>query len=703
MIAYEFDDGLGDAKLTVDALDDKTSIEANIAAAYLALAQSDAKAARAAANNAVRDAPNDAEANYVAGQAALLAGDLTTAVKAGKLAVDKGSRLLYEIGLGRIYAAATNWGEALPALDRALGVMADQPVAVIERAIVLSQSGKLAEDPKLADQVRVQLAKLLGDKRAGLSPAQIGFGNLALAQIDFERGDAAGANSDVGVAAALGLDDQRFAEAAVETLYTIDQLVHAQNYAKAALAAYGQSTRLHLALARIDLAQSNGSAALAALKEIRDADKLPAVRATRGAAKLAVGDLDGARIDLEEAQKAVPKLEPALVGRAWLELAGNDPDAAKRTLGDLAGDKLSASPAVITVNAAILRRDPATREKAKTMLETLLKRPAGPDSARAQLELARTYQDSGEFGAARTAYANASSTGNFDARLESGLLLIETSDPIGGRETLDLLLKEAGDHPPAQLVLETIRARLLAGDHEGAAALLAAADELQGVPRWKVQRERGRLHLRRQDFKDALTELGNALEGCGSDAETFLLAADAASSDEKSGLTDKIRTLLPARLKGEAESQIVSGKLYLATGTLLEAEAAYKSARDQLGNEKASPRRRAQANYGLAVVAYGKQKDAEALRFLASVISQDPSIYDAYLFDADLDKDKVKAFERAKEAVKFNADYPRAWHVLGKLAAANHDKATLAVAIEKLRKLAPGSQELVELQQKKLK
>ncbi len=703
LIAYEFDDGLDDAKITVEALADKTSVEANIAAAYLALAQSDAKAARMAANNAVRDAPTGAEANYVAGQAALLAGDLTAAVKAGKLAVDKEARLLYQIGLARIYVAATNWGEALPALDRALGVMPDQPSAVIERAIVLSDSGKLSTDRKLADQIRGELAKLLGDKKAGLSRAQLGFGHLALAQSDFERGDATAANKDVGDAAALDLGDQRFAEEAVETLYLIDQLAHAQNYAKASLAAYPQSTRLHLSLALIDLAQSKGAAALAALKEIPDADKLPAVRATRAAAKLATGDLDGARVDLEEAQKAAPKLEAALVGRAWLELAQNDPDAAKKALGDLAGEKLSASSAVITVNAAILRRDPATRDKAKAMLEALLGGRAGPDRPRAQLELARVYHDNGDFSAARTAYATASATGNFDARLESGLLLIENSDPKGGHETLDMLLAEAGEHPAAQLVLETARARMLAGDHEGAAALLATADKLPNVVKWKLQRERGRLYLRRQDFKAALTELGNALEGCGGDAETFLLAADAASSDEKSGLTDKIRTLLPARLKGQAEALIVSGKLLLATGTLPEAEAAYKSARDQLGNEKASPRRLAQANYGLAVVAYGKQKDAEALQFLALVIAQDPSIYDAYLFDADLDKDKLRAFAMAKQAVMFNTDYPRAWHVLGKLAVKNNDKVTLATAIDKLQKLAPGSAELVELQKAKLK
>jgi len=195
-----------------------------------------------------------------------------------------------------------------------------------------------------------------------------------------------------------------------------------------------------------------------------------------------------------------------------------------------------------------------------------------------------------------------------------------------------------------------------------------------------------------------LSDLGSALEGCGGDIETFLLAADAATSDEKSGLTDKIKTLLPTRLKGVAESQIVTGKLLLATGKVAEAEAAYKAARDQLTNDKAAPRRIAQANYGLAVVAYQKEKDPEALADLALVLQDDPSIYDAYLFQADLDKNKAHAFDAAKVAVKYNADYPRAWHVLGKLAAKNGDKPTLADAIEKLRGLAPNSDELKELE-----
>ena len=405
--------------------------------------------------------------------------------------------------------------------------------------------------------------------------------------------------------------------------------------------------------------------------------------------------------NLEAAARAAPKLEAALVGRAWVELAAGDPEEAKKQLGDLALDKGGASPAVVTVNAAILRRDPATRDKAQRLLEQLVTGAGGPALTRAQLELARLFRDAGDFAAARKAYATASASGNFEARLESGLLAIEDRDPIGGRETLDALLKQAGAHPSAKLVLETARARMLAGDHTGAATLLASADKLPNVPMWQLQRERGRLHLRRGDIKAAITELGSALEGCGSDAETFLLATDAATADEKSGLTDKIRALLPGRLKGSAEAQIVTGKLLLATGKIAEAEATYRAARDRLRAEKASARRVAQANFGLAVVAYQKEHDPEAMDEFRVVINDDPSIYDAYLFQADLDKDVVAAFESAKVAVKYNADYPRAWHVLGKLAAKNHDQATLADAIAHLKLLAPGSEELGELEKLK--
>ncbi|MEO9183868.1 MAG: hypothetical protein ABI467_10285, partial [Kofleriaceae bacterium] len=561
------------------------------------------------------------------------------------------------------------------------------------------RSGRVAHEPKLAGDVRTQLAKLVGDPKKGeLSPAQLAFGDLALAELDFARDDQNAARADIKAAGDAGIEDQRFTERAVETLFRIGELSHARRFATAGLAPYAKSTRLRVSLARIDLAEGRSGDALASLKEITNIAKDPDALAVRGESKLAAGDLEGARADLEAAQKLAPKLEAAIVARAWVELAAGDPQAAHKQLGEL--DDKDTSPAVAIVNAAILRRDPSTLDQAKAQLEAIVGGPPGPDSARAELELGRVDHDLGDFAAARKAYAAASQAGNFAARLESGLLMIEDRDPLGGRDTLDALYKEAGDHPSAQLVLETARARMLAGDHAGAASLLAIAEALPNVPKWQLLRERGRLHLRRGEIKTAVTELGSALDGCGSDAETFLLAADAATAEDKSGLADKIRKLAPDRLKGLPEAQIVAGKLLLVTN-IADAEATYKSAREQLRHQKAAPRRIAQANYGLAVVAYQKQHDPEAMDDLKMVISDDPSIYDAYLFLSDVNKNKVAAFESAKTAVKFNPDYPRAWHVLGKLAASNGDQATLAQAIEKLAVLAPDGDDLHDLQKLK--
>jgi len=705
LIAFEFGEGPAEAKPAVDGLGGKGGLDGDIAAAYLALAQNDFKAARLAADAAVSAAPTDAGANYVAGQAALLAGDAKAAVKLAKDAFDKEPRPLYGLGLARAQAAAYAWDDAIGSIDRVLSGTADHPAALIERGMVLSLSGRITPGAALGNELRGQLEKVVAEgkrpvaeQQHGVSPAQVAFGYLALAQVDFARNELAAARGDVQSAAAVGLDDQRFAEQTIETLVSLGDLGVAQKLATNALANWPGSRRLRLALAQIALAQGKANDALEVINHQPDFANVPLGQAIRGQARLATGDLDGARADFEAALKKLPNLEPALVGRAWLDLTTNDVDEARKKIEPRYGDK-GATPALATVYAAILRRsnDPAQRDKARQILEKLVGGAPGPEIARAQLELARVYHDLGDFQSARKAYASASSTGNFEARMESGLLSIEDRDPNGGRETLDALLKESGEHPNPMLVIETARARMLAGDHAGAAQLIETAEKLPGVLKWKVQRERGRLYLRRGDLKAAIIALGSALEGCGDDAETFLLATDAATADDKSALTEKVSKLYPERLKGTPEASIVNGKLLLAAGKNAEAEAAYTAARDTLKNEKAAARRIAQANYGLAVVAYNKQNDPDALAKLNLVINDDPSIYDAYLFKADIIHDKKQALEQAQAAVKYNPDYPRAWSVLGKAASKLNDKAILMDAITKLTAIAPNSEELRDL------
>ncbi len=704
VLAYEFGDSIPDAKLVIDGLAGQATLDLDLATAYLALAQNDAKAAREAAERAKQAAPNEAAALYVAGQAALLGGDIKGAIAELRGAVEHEPRPLYAVGLARALGASSGWDDALAAIDR----VSDNPAALIAKGFLMAAAGRITAGG--GGEIRAQLTKVIaegqrpaGDQPRGVSLLQVGIADLALAQVDFARNDLGAARADYSAALALGLSDQRFAEEFIDTVYTIGEFEVARKAATLAIEKWPASRRARTSLAQVWLALGKPAMALELFAKGPDAANWPKGLTVRGLARLATGDLDGAREDYDTALKKLPGFEPALVARAWLDLAsGNVDDARQRIEPKLTGK--AATTAMVAVYAAILRAsgDAAARDKAKAMLERVVGGPPILEAARAQLELARIDRDLGDLRAARAAYAEASRGGNFDARLESGLLQIEDSDPIGGRETLEQLLKEAADHPPAALLLETARARTLVGAHAGAAELLAAAEKLPGVVSWQLDRERGRLALRKNDTAGAAQALVRALDGCGSDPDTFILAADTVSTDAKqTTLAQKLGTLVPTRLKGRPEAEIIAGKLDLAAGNRQdEAEKVYNAARDALVKEKASPRRQAQATYGLAAVAYFKQDDPTAQTQLDYVIFQDPSIYPAYLFAAEIarPKDPKKALGLAQQAAALNPDSLDAWNLIGTLAAQLGNRKLLNDAITRIGELAPGSDTLRQLQ-----
>lgn len=697
LIAYEFGDGQPEAERLVESLAGAGGLDGKIAASYVALMRGDGSAAKEAATAAMAKSSADPAAIYVASQAALINGDFANAVALGKNALSKEPRPQYAIGLARVYTAASAWGDALNAVQRVLAGDPNHPSAVLERGLVLATSGRIAPGVAAGKEIRAQIETLLAQPRT-LAPAQIGFGNLVLARIDAARNDVAAARHDVEVAAKLGLDDQRFAEEAVETLYALGELSLAQKAAASALASWPKSQRTRIAAGEIALAQGRASDAVQACRQ-PDLAGLPQARAILGQARLALDDVEGARKDFDAALKAAPQLEAALIGRASLDIALHQPpgDAAKKLAERVASG--GATPAVVIGHAAVLRStgELAQRDQARQLLEAVISGAPNPDLGRAQLELARVYRDSGDLAGARKAYSDASARGSYEARLESGLLAIDDRDPKGGAAALGALLKDSGKSPRASLVIEVIRARVLAGDHAGAAQLLETAAKLPGVLEWKVNRERGRLALRRGDIPAATAALTSAIKDCQNDPETFLLAADAAGASGTAEFTQTVDKLYRERIDGTPEASLVNGKLLLAAGSIAKAEKAYIAARDALKSNRGSPRLVAQANFGLAVIAYTKRNDPDALAKLNLVINDDPSVYDAYLFKADIIRDKNQALEQARAAIQYNPDYPRAWLVLGKAAAALGDRMTLADAVAKLKVIAPGSQELAQL------
>jgi tetratricopeptide (TPR) repeat protein len=701
-IAFEFGDGIADAKSDVESLAGEGGFDGRLAAAYLALAQGDARAAKAAADAALGDDGDDPAAHYIAGHAALLAGDAQSAVTHIKIAAEKEARPLHGVGLARAHAAASHWDDAIAALDGVLQATPDHPAAAIARGAVLVAAGRVFAASSLGGEVKAQLERVVGqgkrplaEQQHGVSPAQVAFGHVVLARVNFVRNDPA-ANNDLRLALAVNLDDQRFAEEVTDTLYLLGEHALARSAADKVLQQWPASHRARIALARTVLAQGRTADAIELLSKQPDVIARPDALALRGHAHLSAGDPASAAADFDAALKKVPHYEPALIGRAWVELATGEVDAATKRVAERY-DAKSSTVALATVHAATLRHsaDPLARETAKAELEKLVGRATGTDLARAQLELARVHRDLGDFRSARPAYSAAVMTGLAEARLEYGLLLIEDRDPTGGREMLDKLLVDAGEQPSVQLVLEAARARMLVGDHAGAQALLDRADKMPGAEAWKLDRERGRLALRKSQFPAAATALARALDKAGGDAETFLLAADVGVYEK--ALADKVRKLAPERLKGRPEAKIIEGKLLIVAEKYAEAEEAYRAAKAALRNEKASPRRLAQADFGLGLVAYIRESTVEALQTFELVMDQDPSLIDTYAFASEITKDARRALQFAQKAVQYNPDYPYAWLLVGRAAHRVRDRRTLTDAINRLSQIAPTGDELKEL------
>lgn len=707
VLAYEFGDGIPEAKALLDKLGNDGGLDTAIAQTYLALAQNDPKAAKAAADRAIGLSATDAAVLYVSGQAALLNGDYKTALANLKASHEREPRPLYAVGLARATGQTGEWDAALAAVDRAIGAMPDHPAALIERAFLFSASGKIAAGSTITVEVRTQLVKLiaeggrpLSEQTRGVSPAQVALANLALAQVDFALRDIPTALNALRAGADVGAEDQRFGEEAIDTLYTFNELARAKSAAIVALGVWPGSRRARISQAQVMIALGKPVEALDILARNPDAVALPRGLAVRGQARYLTGDLAGARTDFDAALKKLPQLELALIGRAWVDLADNEVDEARKKI-EPKFNPSSATIPMITVYAAIQRMtpEPVGREKAKVLLEKVVAGPLGVDVPRAQLELGRLYLELGDFRSARGAFADAMRNGNTEARLDHALLLIEDRDPSGGRATLDALLKDLGASATPRQLIEGARARLLDGEHPGAILLLDQAEKAPGVEKWRLDRERGRLAFRRGDNASAVTALTSALEGSGTDTETFLLAADVVSADAKAttALAQKVKSLAATRIKDLPEALIVKGKLALAAEDVAGAADAYAAAGKAL--EKATPRRLAQAYFGLGVIAYNKGDDPTAKGQLELVIQADPAIYDAYLYAADLARAKpTESLALALKSVRFNPDFVSGWFTVGSLAAKLGKTKDLTEAIARVAALAPNSDQLKELQ-----
>jgi tetratricopeptide (TPR) repeat protein len=298
-------------------------------------------------------------------------------------------------------------------------------------------------------------------------------------------------------------------------------------------------------------------------------------------------------------------------------------------------------------------------------------------------------------------------TSSVEIRIAIATYLIDFQRPAEGADMLDALVK-ATQSPSGDLLLEAARANLLVGRHQVGAALLDQADKVPNLTRWKYERERGRLAFRKASFSDAGTAFESALDKCGDDVETFYLAAEVAVADDKkpnTKLIEKLKQLAPQRLKDRPERKIVEAKLLGSKGD--EANKLYSDAKAMIG-EAASPRRRSQAALGLGIVAYNKDDDPTALITLDLAFDLDPTIYEAYLYYADIKKNKdagkdrdaelKSALAKAQKAIELNPDFVDGYVMVGQVAYKLGNRKLLAEMLTKVNALAPNSDQLKALQ-----
>jgi predicted Zn-dependent protease len=610
-----------------------------------------------------------------------------------------------------------SWDDAIADTTRALAASPELPSAVTAEATDIIAAGELAKhvggpsDLRSAvERVIAEAGKPVADQAHGVTPQELAFAHLALARIEYARNEPTRARAEVKAAADLKIEDQRVAEDEIETLVEIGDYAHAHEAVDSALAVWPTSRRVRIASAQMAVAEGKPDLAIKILDATGTA--LPPLgQAVRGIARQATGDPAGARADLDAALQKLPNLEPALVGRAWLSLEAGAVDDAKKLI-EPHYDLATASVPLATVYAAILREtnDASNRDKAKNVLLNVVSRPPSFDVARAQLELGRVLRDLGELPGARDAYAKAaqfagaSELGN-QARLEAADLAIDSGDISGGAESFQNI-QLAGP-----ILVDAARARTLAGDPAGARKLLDQADATPGVPKWRIRRERARIAMRRDQPGVAIDYLTKALDESGEDVETMLLAADAAGAidpvkdETHREFAGRVQTLIPEKLPDRPEALLVTGKLAFAAGKEADAQAAFAKALARLEAQHGSARRLAQATFGLAVVAYNQKADADAHRQFELVTHQDPSIYAAYLYMADLEaaKQPKHALELLQTAVTFAPESPSAWGFLGRQAQALNNQKVLADAIAKLTALDPNNRDLKDLVKPKKK
>ncbi len=696
VLAGEFDDEVEVARAAAATL--PPGVDAAISTAYVALAGDDSGAAQAAAQAAQAAGAPAAVANYLVGRAALMANQPDAAVAALTSSVDAEARPATLVALARAQLARGDHAAASATLDRVRALAPEQPAAMLARVTLHIDRGDLAKDASgagaLADQLVAELDRLRTDggrpaavQQVGVSPRQLADVELATIAIDVARGDAISARKRLD---SIGTDrpkDRRFTEQFVGLLFALGQHTQARAEAEQGLAAFPSSVPLRLVVAAAAFHDHDTAGVLAALDGVADLAAHPEGLALRGQARLARGDLAGARADLDAALLARPSMRDAILGRATVDLQAGDAAAARTRLAAMAAE--SSDPDVTVVYAAALRAT-GERERAQAVLQRAIDAAGSAATPALYLELGRALKDGGDLVGARKAYERAALGDDVAAKREAAQLFLGAGDAALARTTLEAALTSAPSDP--RLMLDAVRLRTLTGDVDGAAELLARLpSDAPTAATWERERERGRLALRAGDPAAAATLLGKAV-AAEADLEAFLLLVDAQVLMGAMEQATKTQATVLARFPDRPERFIVIGRVHLLGNRIADAQVAFASARLELETAKAEPRRMAIAVLGQAQTVAAGRDPRRAPGLFDEATTLDPTLVEAWIGVADLARDAgdgAAALTAYQKAVALAPADPSLWFQIGELAYGLRRSADATVALEKYLALAP--------------
>ncbi len=565
ILAAVYLDDLDGTRAAVDELGSDNSRDAALARAYLAIALGDGKGASTALT-AAGAADSDPELALAAARAAVIDGRWEDAAVAARRATEQDPRPGSFVVLCEAESARQRFSEAERACAEAERLVGGHPGAIIARARLRAASGLArTEGPKLIAELEALIAEAgrpIAEQRVGVSPGQAVWAQLALAEIGLSAGDPQAARNAIDRAQGNQISSRALLEAQAAIALRLGDVAVAGRLAEQGLGRWPSSVGLTAVRARALLASGDVDGAAAAITKLGDGADSVELAILRGEIAIARGELDAAVTLLDGALTKRPDDVDALVARAQIDLRRNDPRSAMTLIE---GRYSKQAPPGLTIVYAAAQRQLKRFDEARVALGRItVSGAAGPITGHAWFELARVERDSGNAKEARDAYGKAQEMlpTSREVRLEAAVLSIDDGDAEGGRDALKGLLADKRDD--GVTLVETARALIFTGDLVTAATLLDEAEDSTTAPKARLARERGRLKLRRRDFKGAITALSDAVAADELDFEARLLLLDAYLVSGDNAGVKRVGEEVMRKFPGRPELHLATGRTALA-------------------------------------------------------------------------------------------------------------------------------------------